>query len=126
MLNYKKGNGFSIVDLMIALAIASVISVAAIPSLKRWSRNYNVQSAAMDLYSHMQIAKLGSVKENKSWAINFNPDGLLGYQVRNNTGKIVKTVDFSKKYSSEIQYTDPTATKTYDDSSITFNPNGLS
>jgi Tfp pilus assembly protein FimT len=126
MLNHKKENGFSIVDLMIALAIASVISVAAIPSLKRWSRNYNVQSAAMDLYSHMQIAKLGAVKENKSWTINFNPGGLFGYQVRNNTGKIVKTVDFSKKYSSEIQYTDPTATKTYDDSSITFNPNGLS
>ena len=126
MLNYKKDNGFSIVDLMIALAIASVISVAAIPGLKRWSRNYNVQSAAMDLYSHMQIAKLGAVKENKSWTINFNPGGLLGYQVRNNTGNIVKTVDFSKKYSSEIQYTDPTATKTYDDSSITFNPNGLS
>ena len=126
MLNYKKDNGFSIVDLMIALAIASIISVAAIPSLKRWSRNYNVQSAAMDLYAHMQIAKLGAVKENKSWTINFNPGGLLGYQVRNNTGKIVKTVDFSKKYSSEIQYTDPTATKTYDDSSITFNPNGLS
>ena len=126
MLNYKKANGFSIIDLMIALAIAGLISVASIPSLKKWSRNYNVQSAAMDLYSHIQIARLGSVKENKSWTINFNPDGLLGYQVRNNTGKIVKTVDFSKKYSGEIQYTDPTATKTYDDYSITFNPNGLS
>jgi Tfp pilus assembly protein FimT len=126
MLNCKKENGFSIVDLMIALAIASVISVAAVPSLKRWSRNYNVQSAAMDLYSHMQIAKLGAVKENKSWTINFNPGGLLGYQVRNNTGKIVKIVDFNKKYNGDIQYTDPTATKTYDDSSITFNPNGLS
>ena len=126
MFNYKKENGFSIVDLMIALAIAGLISVASIPSLKVWSRNYNVQSAAMDLHSHMQIAKLGAVKENKSWTINFNPDGLLGYQVRNNTGKIVKIVDFSKKYSGEIQYTDPTATKTYDDSSITFSPNGLS
>ena len=126
MFNYKKENGFSIVDLMIALEIAGLISVASIPSLKGWSRNYNVQSAAMDLHSHMQIAKLGAVKENKSWTINFNPDGLLGYQVRNNTGKIVKIVDFNKKYSGEIQYTDPTATKTYDDSSITFNPNGLS
>ena len=126
MFNYKKENGFSIVDLMIALAIAGLISVASIPSLKSWSRNYNVQSAAMDLYSHIQIAKLGSVKENKSWTINFNPDGLLGYQVRNNTGKIVKIVDFSKKYNGDIQYTDPTATKTYYASSITFNPNGLS
>ena len=126
MFNCKKENGFSIVDLMIAIAIASVISVSAVPSLKQWSRNYKVQSAAMDLYAHMQIAKLGAVKENKSWTINFNPGGLSGYQVRNNAGKTVKIVDFSTQYNGEIQYTDPTATKTYDASSITFNPNGLS
>src|SRR5262245_32465384 len=101
MLKCKKENGFSIVDLMIALAIASLISVASIPGLKRWSINYNVKSAAMDLYSHMQIAKMGAVKENKSWTLNFNPDGLLGYQVRHKVvvdgqekEKIVKTVNF--------------------------------
>jgi len=126
MINRKKEYGFSIIDLMIAMAIASLISVASIHSLKRWSRNYNVQRASMDIYSHMQIEKLGAVKENKSWTINFNPGGLLGYQVRNSTGKIVKTVDFSTQYRGEIQYTDPTATKTYDDSSITLNPNGSS
>ena len=125
MLNYKKEHGFSIIDLMITMAIAGIISVASIPSLKGWSRNYNMQSAAMDLYAHMQIAKLGAVKENKSWTINFNPGGLLGYQVRNSAGKAVKTVDFRTQYKGEIQYTDPTATKTYDDP-ITFNPNGLS
>jgi hypothetical protein len=74
----------------------------------------------------MQIAKLGSVKENKSWTINFNPDTLLGYQVRNNAGKVVKTVDFRTKYNSDVQYGDPTVTKTYDSPSITFNPNGMS
>ena len=80
----------------------------------------------MDLYAHMQIAKLGAVKENKSWTINFNPGGLLGYQVRNSAGNTVKTVDFRTQYKGEIQYADPTATKTYDAASIAFNPNGLS
>ena len=126
MLNYKRENGFSIVDLLIAMAIVGIVSTASIPSLKGWSRNYNVQSAAMDLYSHMQIARLGAVKENKSWTINFNPNGLLGYQVRNSAGQAVKTVDFRTQYKGEIQYGDPTATKTYDSSSIAFNPNGLS
>src|SRR5882762_6578770 len=107
MLNYKKENGFSIVDLMITIAIAGIISVASIPSLKVWSRNYNIQSAAMDLYAHMQIAKIGAIKENKSWTISFNPGGLLGYQVRNSAGNTVKTVDFSTQYKGEIQYADP-------------------
>src|SRR5262249_2949672 len=102
-------------------------STASVPSLKRWSRNYNMQSASMDLYAHMQIAKLGSIKENKSWTINFNPDGLLGYQVRDNAGKTVKTVDFRTQYNGEILYEDPTATKTYPNTSLLrFNPNGLS
>jgi len=126
MLNYKKENGFSIVDLMLAIAIVGIISTASVPSLKRWSRSFNVQSAAMDLYSHMQMAKLGAIKENKSWTVNFNPGGLLGYQVRNNAGNTVKTVDFRTKYNGDVQYTDPTSTKTYDTSTITFNPNGLS
>src|SRR5215831_14243281 len=126
MLNYKKESGFSIIDLMISIAIVGIMSTVAVPSLKRWSRNYNVQSAAMDLYSHMQTAKFGAVKENKSWTINFNPGGLLGYQVRNNAGATVKTVDFRTRYNSDIQYADPTLTKTFDTSSITFNPNGLS
>jgi Tfp pilus assembly protein FimT len=127
MLYYKKECGFSIVDLMITMAIIGAISAAAVPGLKRWSRNYNMQSAAMDLYAHMQIAKLGAVKENKAWTINFNPGGLVGYQVRNSAGKTVKTVDFSTWYNGEIQYGDPTATMTYPDTSfIRFNPNGLS
>ena len=130
MLNYKREQGFSIVDLLIAIAIVGIISTASIPSLKGWSRNYNMQSAAMDLYTHMQKAKLGAVKENKSWTINFNPGGLLGYQVIhkvNNVDTVDKTVDFRKKYNGEIQYGDPTATKTYPANSlISFNPNGLS
>jgi type IV fimbrial biogenesis protein FimT len=127
MFYYKKEYGFSIVDLMITMAIIGAISAAAVPGLKRWSRNYNMRSAAMDLYAHMQIAKMGAVKENKVWTINFNPGGLVGYQVRNSAGKAVKTVDFSTQYNGEIQYGDPTGTKTYPDTSfIRFNPNGLS
>jgi len=126
MLYYKKENGFSIFDLMVAIAIIGVVSAASVPSLKQWSRNYNVQSSATDLYAHMQMAKLGAVKENKSWTIHFNSGVLLGYEVRNSAGKTVKTVDFRARYSGEIQYEDPTASKTYDAPTIAFNPNGLS
>ena len=126
MIYSKKENGFTILDLMLTIAIAGIISVVAIPGLKQWSKNYNVQSAAMDLYSHMQTAKMGSIKENKSWNINFNPGGLLGYEVHNSAGKTVKKVDFRIQYDGEILFTDPTATKTYDAPTLNFNPSGLS
>lgn len=124
----KKESGFSIVDLIITMAIIGIISVTAIPSLKEWSKNYNVQSAAMDLYSHMQAAKLGSIKENKEWSINFAPEGIVGYQVIhkvNNVDQAVKTVDFGKRYNGEIQYAHPTETTSYDAPTISFLPNGL-
>ena len=122
----KKESGFSITDLLLAIAIAGAASVIAVPSLKQWSRNYTLQSAAMDLYAHMQIAKTGAIKENRSWTINFNPGGLLGYEVHNSAGKTVKTVDFRTRYDGEILFTDPTASKTYDASTLNFNPSGLS
>ena len=126
MLSCKKERGFSIVELMVSMAIIGVVSALSVPSLKSWSRNYNVQSAALDLYAHMHVAKLGAVKENRAWTINFNPDGLSGYQVQNSAGKPVKAVDFRAKYSGEIQYADPTTTKTFDAPTLAFRPNGLS
>ena len=126
MLFRKKEHGFSIVELMVSMSIIGLVSALSVPSLKSWSRNYNLQSAALDLYAHMHIAKMGAVKENRAWTLHFNPDGLSGYQVQNSAGKTVKTVDFHAKYSGEIQYIDPTTTKTFDAPTIAFRPNGLS
>jgi prepilin-type N-terminal cleavage/methylation domain-containing protein len=122
----RKENGFSIIELITAIAIAGVVSAATVPGLKQWSRSYNLQSAAMDLYSYMQKAKMGAVKENKLWTVNFNPGGLLGYEVHNSAGNTVKTVDFRTRYYGEVLFTDPTAAKTFDDAILTFNPDGLS
>ena len=122
----KKENGFSITDLLVAIAIAGAASVIAVPGLKQWSRNYTLQSAAMDLYAHMQTAKMSAIKENRPWTINFNPGGLLGYEVHNSAGKTVKTVDFRTRYNGEILFTDPETAKPYDAPTLNFNPSGLS
>jgi len=121
----KKERGFSITDLLLTIAIAGAASVIAVPSLKQWSRNYTLQSAAMDLYAHMQTAKMSSIKENRSWTINFNPGVLLGYEVRNSTGQTVKRVDFRTRYNNEILFTDPTAVNPFDHPIVAFQPNGL-
>ena len=121
----KTENGFSIIDLVIAIAIASIASVIAVPGLKQWSRTYNLQSAVTDLYTYMQTAKTGAIKENKSWTINFNPGGLLGYEVHNSAGKTVKAVDFRTRYNGEILFTDPTAAKTFEHPIVTFMSSGL-
>jgi len=121
----KKESGFSITDLLLAIAIAGAASVIAVPSLKQLSKNYTLQSAAMDLYAHMQTEKMSAIKENRPWTINFNPGGLLGYEVRNSAGQTIKRVDFRTRYNNDILFTDPTAAKTFEHPIVTFNPSGL-
>jgi type II secretion system protein H len=121
-----KHSGFSLIELMIALAIFGIIATVAAPNFQSWSRNYRLKSAANDLYSHMQMAKIGAVKENRPWTVNFNPSG---YKVQNSSDPAVppvKTVDFGAKYSNAIQYKSPTSSTSYDSATLTFNPNGTS
>jgi prepilin-type N-terminal cleavage/methylation domain-containing protein len=124
-----KHSGFSLAELMIVVAIFGIIATVAAPNFQAWSRNYQLKSAANDLYSHMQMAKLGAVKANRPWTLNFNPDGMLGYTISyiddiTNITKTVKKVDFHSKYNQEIQFKNPTSSILFDNATLIFNPNG--
>lgn len=118
--------GISIVEIMIATLVLGIVAAAAMPNMKEWSRNYYLKSAATTLYSHMQGARLGAVKDNQPWTVNFNPGTTPGYDVRNNAGQAVKTVDFRTRYGGEIQFRNPTSSTLFDTATVTFNPNGIS
>ena len=118
-----KHSGFSLIEIMIGIAIFGIIATVAAPSFQSWSRNYQLKSASNDLCSHMQMAKLGAVKENIPWTVNFNASG---YNIKDGSEKIVKTVSFDTKYNHQIQYKSPTSSTEYDSATLTFNPNGTS
>jgi prepilin-type N-terminal cleavage/methylation domain-containing protein len=127
MLQHRhKHSGFSLIEFMIAIAIFSIIATMAVPNFKAWSRNYQIKSDSNDLYSHMQMAKIGAVKENMPWTVNFNQNGIRGYNIKDGSGKIVKAVDFDARYNREIQYKSPNSSTEYDTATLTFNPNGTS
>ena len=64
--------GFTFIELLVVFVIIAVLAAAAIPSFAVWMPNYRVKKAARDLYSDMQLAKLGSIKENVSWRVVYN------------------------------------------------------
>ena len=81
----KKRAGFTIVELVVALAIMGIAVSAAIPGFSRWLPGYRLKSAATELYSNFHLAKMRAVRDNAQWAIYFDPN-FDAYQVRYGTG----------------------------------------
>ena len=66
------GIGMGEVLLIIVVALIGVLAGIAIPNIIGWLPDYRLKSAANDLYSNLQFAKLSAVKENKDWAVVFD------------------------------------------------------
>jgi type IV fimbrial biogenesis protein FimT len=134
---------------VVIIAIIGILTLVAIPGLTTWLPNYRLKAAARDLYSNMQLAKIGAVRANANWAIVFdvsmNPgryficsddgpdDTWNGPAAMGNDDTVEKAVDLST-YKSAIDYghgnaSGPIGTTfdneiTYPDDVLVFNPRG--
>jgi len=66
--------GFTAVEVLIVIAILMALAAVAIPNLSGWASNQRLKSAARDLFTHFQYARLEAVKRNSNIALNFYPD----------------------------------------------------
>ncbi len=64
--------GFSLLELMVTLVVAGIMAAIAIPNFMNWLPNIRLKSAARDLFSNMQNARMMAIKENKNIRIQFD------------------------------------------------------
>lgn len=64
--------GFSLIELMIVLVVIGITAVIAAPNFERWQHNKRLRGAARSIYSAMQEARLGSVRDGTTWAVWFD------------------------------------------------------
>jgi prepilin-type N-terminal cleavage/methylation domain-containing protein len=112
----NRESGFTMVELMIVIAIASIMASVAVPSIIDLIPTYRLKGAADDIFSNMQLAKMGAIKENHKWAIIFDTSVSPGkYYVCSDDGAnntwdgpggddtIQRTIDLSD-YRSSVDY----------------------
>jgi prepilin-type N-terminal cleavage/methylation domain-containing protein len=71
----KGKRGLTIIELVVVMCILGIMVLIAIPNIGRWIPRYRLRSAARDVASNMQLARLGAIKDNREWAIIFNVAG---------------------------------------------------
>jgi prepilin-type N-terminal cleavage/methylation domain-containing protein len=75
----RNEEGFTLVELIIAIAIVSVVIVIAVPNIVVWRQNAEIRGAARDVYSYFQKAKIEAIKRKTFCTITFSPDGFMIY-----------------------------------------------
>jgi prepilin-type N-terminal cleavage/methylation domain-containing protein len=67
----KRTAGYSIVELLVTLVVLGIVVSITIPGFSRWLPDYQLKTAATELYSNLQLAKMYAVRDNTKWSIIF-------------------------------------------------------
>lgn len=73
-------SGFTLVELLVIIAIIGILVAVSVPTFSIWLPNYQLKSAATDLYSSLQSAKMEAIRANGEYALVFDP-GNGSYQL---------------------------------------------
>ena len=68
----RNNSGMTIIELMVVIGILAILAGIAIPGFIGWLPNYRLRSAADDLQSTLQNAKLRAIRENAIVRVNFD------------------------------------------------------
>jgi prepilin-type N-terminal cleavage/methylation domain-containing protein len=112
-----KESGFTLMELMVTIAIILIMASIAVPSFLSWLPKQRLRTAVTDLVADIQLIKLRAVKENRNWAIVFNTANDVYYVCSDDGGNsiwdgapamfgndtIVKTVNLGS-IGSDIQF----------------------
>jgi type IV fimbrial biogenesis protein FimT len=76
----KTESGFTLVEMMIAIAIFALLVLAALPEVRIWVQNTQIRTAAEGIINGMQLARTEAVRRNAN--IELEMIGVSGWNVK--------------------------------------------
>lgn len=74
-LRWKKCHGFTLIELMIALAVAAILMAAAMPSMSALVARNQLASASNEVVAHLNLARTEAVNRGRTAGICGSSDG---------------------------------------------------
>jgi prepilin-type N-terminal cleavage/methylation domain-containing protein len=68
----KRESGFSLVELVIVVAISLIVTAMAAPSVRQVLDNYRLNASGHDVASVLQQARMAAVQSNQPYYVQFN------------------------------------------------------
>jgi prepilin-type N-terminal cleavage/methylation domain-containing protein len=70
----RKKSGFTIMELLMVLAVIAVVSAITVPSIISWRNSAKLRGAAGNLKGDLEMAKVNAIKHNDFVAVKFDAD----------------------------------------------------
>jgi len=68
----RSNKGFTLMEMIIVIAIGMVVSAIAIPNFLGLSPRAKLKSSARDVVSAMQLARVNAIRNSSTWAVYFD------------------------------------------------------
>lgn len=104
----RKANGFTLVELLIALIIFGILLGFAIPAFNRMTRSRNVQNARDALVWMAARTRARAIERGQIHLLEIDPVNDRAWIVRHNTGTplasdTLETIDFSAQHKTTLE-----------------------
>ena len=70
----RNSSGFTVIELMVIIAIVATLAAIAIPNFIGWLPKRHLQSSASDVQAAINLAKMTAIKENTNVDLEFDPN----------------------------------------------------
>jgi type II secretion system protein H len=74
MNHFKSKKGFTLIEVMIVVAIIGIMAAIAIPNFLSWLDHYRVKGAARDIATAMHLAKMKAISQGVEYRVLFDLD----------------------------------------------------